>query len=214
MEYYFFVLGRNPPLGRAEIFLYLEKEKIPFQEIFFEENILILSLEKEFNFFIQEFGGVLKLGKLKVFEDKNSFFDFIEKEEIIKEDKFDYSLLGNMNEEIFINKFKREQKKARIKKIGRKLRHQTGKISFLPKSDFDIFAFENKKIFFGLVEQTYESKEDEKRDMEKPVRRESLAISPRLAKILINLSGIKKGETLLDPFCGIGVILQEALLKN
>ncbi|MEM4330438.1 MAG: hypothetical protein QW273_00310 [Candidatus Pacearchaeota archaeon] len=25
---------------------------------------------------------------------------------------------------------------------------------------------------------------------------------------------IKKGETLLDPFCGIGIILQEALLKN
>ena len=35
--------------------------------------------------------------------------------------------------------------------------------------------------------------------------------SIRLARILINLSGIKKG-TLLDPFCGTGVILQEALL--
>ena len=54
----------------------------------------------------------------------------------------------------------------------------------------------------------------EKRDMNKPVRRESLSISPRLAKILINLSLIKKGETLVDPFCGIGVILQESLIQN
>ena len=50
--------------------------------------------------------------------------------------------------------------------------------------------------------------------MNKPIRRQELAISPRLAKIMINLSGIKKGEKLLDPFCGIGVILEEALLQN
>jgi hypothetical protein len=37
--------------------------------------------------------------------------------------------------------------------------------------------------------------------MQKPIRREELAISPRLAKILINLSGAKKNNLLLDPFC-------------
>ena len=36
----------------------------------------------------------------------------------------------------------------------------------------------------------------------------------RLAKILINLSEVKDEEILLDPFCGIGVILEEALLQN
>ena len=56
--------------------------------------------------------------------------------------------------------------------------------------------------------------EIKKRDMDKPVRREELAISPRLAKILINLSGVKQGELLLDPFCGIGGILIEALIKK
>jgi tRNA G10 N-methylase Trm11 len=40
-----------------------------------------------------------------------------------------------------------------------------------------------------------------------------LAISPRLAKIMINLSEIKNGK-LLDAFCGVGTILQEALLQG
>jgi tRNA (guanine10-N2)-dimethyltransferase len=35
------------------------------------------------------------------------------------------------------------------------------------------------------------------------------SLSPKLAKALINLSGIKKGE-ILDPFCGSGGILVEA----
>ena len=50
--------------------------------------------------------------------------------------------------------------------------------------------------------------------MEKPFRREELAISPRLAKIIINLSEVKTKGKIIDPFCGIGVILFEGLLKN
>ena len=50
--------------------------------------------------------------------------------------------------------------------------------------------------------------------MNKPVRRQSLAISPRLSKILVNLSQVKKGQLLLDPFCGVGGILQEALIRE
>jgi tRNA G10 N-methylase Trm11 len=35
---------------------------------------------------------------------------------------------------------------------------------------------------------------------------------PRLAKIMLNLSHCKPGKIFLDPFCGVGTILQEALL--
>jgi len=43
---------------------------------------------------------------------------------------------------------------------------------------------------------------------------QDLSISPRLAKIMINLSQVKSGFRLLDAFCGIGVILEEALLQH
>lgn len=37
-----------------------------------------------------------------------------------------------------------------------------------------------------------------------------ISLHPRYARALINLTGVKKGETLLDPFCGTGGILIEA----
>lgn len=37
-----------------------------------------------------------------------------------------------------------------------------------------------------------------------------ISLHPRLARALVNLSEIKKGQTLLDPFCGTGGILIEA----
>ncbi len=38
-------------------------------------------------------------------------------------------------------------------------------------------------------------------------------LPPKLARIMVNLSGLKKG-TILDPFCGTGVVLQEALMEG
>jgi len=69
---------------------------------------------------------------------------------------------------------------------------------------------------FGLnsVQPKYDFSKVIMRDMEKPNQRASLAISPRLSKILVNLSGAKQENLLLDPFCRVGGILQEALIKN
>jgi tRNA G10 N-methylase Trm11 len=54
----------------------------------------------------------------------------------------------------------------------------------------------------------------QKRDIGKPYQRKIFAIPPRLAKIMANLSSCAPGKTLLDPFCGVGTILLEALLLN
>ncbi len=54
----------------------------------------------------------------------------------------------------------------------------------------------------------------QKRDTGKPVQRRIFAMPPRIAKILLNLSHCAPGRKLLDPFCGVGTILQEALLMG
>ena len=56
--------------------------------------------------------------------------------------------------------------------------------------------------------------EFQKRDIYKPNQRKIFAIPPRLARIMVNLSACKPGKALLDPFCGVGTILQEALLEK
>src|SRR5690606_35926256 len=55
------------------------------------------------------------------------------------------------------------------------------------------------------------------RDQQRPKRDAKVGmLPPKLAQIIINLASGKlkltPGETLLDPFCGTGVILQEAKL--
>jgi tRNA G10 N-methylase Trm11 len=52
-----------------------------------------------------------------------------------------------------------------------------------------------------------------RRDYQRPVRDEKQGmIPPKVAQIMLNLSGCKAGEAVLDPFCGIGTIVQEGLL--
>ena len=55
-----------------------------------------------------------------------------------------------------------------------------------------------------------------RRDQARPARDARVGmLPPKLAQILINLCGpIDKPATLLDPFCGTGVVLQEALLMG
>ncbi len=55
-----------------------------------------------------------------------------------------------------------------------------------------------------------------KRDQARPARDAKVGmLPPKLAQILINLCGpLSKNATILDPFCGTGVVLQEALLMG
>jgi tRNA G10 N-methylase Trm11 len=56
--------------------------------------------------------------------------------------------------------------------------------------------------------------EFQRRDIGRPFQRKIFAIPPRLAKIMVNLGYCTSGKLLLDPFCGVGTILQEALLTR
>jgi len=56
--------------------------------------------------------------------------------------------------------------------------------------------------------------EFQKRDVGKPNQRKIFAMPPRLARIMVNLASCTQGRLLLDPFCGVGTILQEALLAE
>lgn len=56
--------------------------------------------------------------------------------------------------------------------------------------------------------------EFQKRDIYKPNQRKIFGMPPRLARIMVNLSSCTPGKVLLDSFCGVGTILQEALLER
>ncbi len=209
----FFLLGRNPELSRYELLSYLESRKITFKEILYENNYILL--ESNFKFNIEDFGGIICLGDIIFNGNNNTFESFLNSINLVDEDKFNYSIIGNVDIDYLKDYFKRNKQKAILKHGRKKLKFQDGSFDIMPSSKNLFFLYEYKdNLFFGKVSQMFNSKEIEYRDMNKPIRREELAISPRLSKILINLSGAKENDLLLDPFCGVGGILQEALLKK
>ena len=209
----FFILGRNPELSREELFSYLDARDMKYKEILFEENYLVLELDFEFD--IQELGGTIKQGKIEFEDTIFGFAEFLGKNDLVQEDKFTYSLFGNAEIDLLKNYFKENRQKAILKHGGKNLHLQEGPEVKFPNADHLFFAYETEKTFyFGKILQEYNYNEVKKRDLGRPYSREELDISARLSKILINLSGTKKDDLLLDPFCGIGGIMQEALIKK
>lgn len=218
---YFFILGRNPTLSYAEIISYLKSHGVAYTVSLFKKNFLVLSVGEGIKFNVQDFGGVMKIGVANSFNSRKKLDEFV-KEYFMNSSKFTFSIIGeNEEEENFeieeklMKKFRSEKIKAQVRHNRAGLKLQDGERAILSNADVEFFyQIEEGKIYFGMVEQDYSYEEVKKRDMEKPARREELAISPRLAKILINLSQVREGELLVDPFCGIGVIVQEAILKG
>jgi tRNA G10 N-methylase Trm11 len=77
-----------------------------------------------------------------------------------------------------------------------------------------LFCMGLEQTFVAITTAVHNPFEFQKRDVGKPVQRRIFAIPPRLARIMINLAACTEGKVLLDPFCGVGTILQEALLSK
>ncbi len=77
-----------------------------------------------------------------------------------------------------------------------------------------LFCIDKEWTFVALTVAVHDPFEFQKRDVGKPSQRKIFAIPPRLARIMVNLAGAAEGKVFLDPFCGVGTILQEALLAK
>jgi len=219
---YVFILGRNVDLSIEEIKSFFKKEGINFGIISKFSNGILIETERILRGVVDKLGGAISLGEVLAEGDVKKIIEILDNKSLhnARRNKLNY-VVYNFNGREFErisfylkNRFRKEELKATEKKLTGRISLQGGEeVSKVSSNliDEQYFIFENS---FGRIIEETDYEEIEKRDMGKPVRRNELSISPRLAKILINLSQVKQGETLLDPFCGIGTILQEALLQN
>ena len=77
-----------------------------------------------------------------------------------------------------------------------------------------LFCIGKEETWVATTVAVHNPFEFQKRDIYKPNQRKIFAIPPRLARIMVNLSACAAGKVFLDPFCGVGTILQEALLEK
>ncbi len=87
------------------------------------------------------------------------------------------------------------------------------KFNEIPAKGFElIIAVKADQAVLALTEAFQDIDWYSKRDYDRPKRSAKVGmLPPKLAQIMINLS---KGEKIYDPFCGTGVVLQEALLMG
>jgi precorrin-6B methylase 2 len=84
----------------------------------------------------------------------------------------------------------------------------------LSREAFDVVAFPYHGGFaLGPTAWVPDSASMRQRGTRKPAPHPDIALSPRLARTLVNLAGLGPGQTILDPFCGSGTILIEAYAK-
>jgi len=228
---YLFLFGRNVELSLAEVFSYFEKEGFGVNLEGIQLNGALLDSKEKLNIkeMIDQLGGTVAIGEVLFYGDLDKVAKKVGETPIYSgtSNKPSYSVFNFADENAsnvilsgIKNNLKKEKLKTKYVPLKGSISMQVGETIFgspsqIKKLDERYFLFKKESLyFFGKLSEVFDSKESERRDMGKPARRESLAISPRLAKILINLSSVKENGTLFDPFCGIGVILQEALLNK
>jgi tRNA G10 N-methylase Trm11 len=85
----------------------------------------------------------------------------------------------------------------------------------LTREALDVVAFPYHGGFaLGPTAWVPDSAAMRQRGTRKPSPHPDISLSPRLARTLVNLAGLKSGQTLLDPFCGSGTILVEACARS
>jgi tRNA G10 N-methylase Trm11 len=234
---YFLILGKNPILSKAEIEAVLALKGFKYKAIKFYAQVLILETEKEIDveWLNQRLGGTVKIGKilgsvnnLENFEHK--FFDWIE----FGNGKvfFGFSLYS-LEAAVHVQKYQRTLNPVAME-IKRKLREEkqinsryvvsreielssviVAKNKLLKNGAEICFFVAAQEILVGQTLAVQPFEEFGERDFGRPSRDSvSGMLPPKLAKIMINLAQANEDKIMLDPFCGSGTILQEALLMG
>src|SRR3989344_2261970 len=184
---YLFVLGRDKSLGILEVISFLKARRLTYKIVYSEKKFLILELDK-FNFSVEEFGGIIKIGR-------ETSLDKI----VIDKNKITYSVYGDKVLNELKKKFKEEKVKAMFRKYSDEPNKNDLELINIEDSIFEMYSISNPKDY-------------KNRDENRPKFDEKKVVSIRLAKILINLSQAR--YEVLDPFCGCGTILQEGLREK
>ncbi|MDD5331292.1 MAG: DNA methyltransferase [Candidatus Nanoarchaeia archaeon] len=203
MKDYIFVLGRDPEISLEEIKRYLESRRYDFKIKEYNKKIALVSVDHLKNKIIGDLGGTLKIAEVFNIKDLD-----INQDEI----KYGFSVYGSKGITKIKNELKNYFKKQKTKVI---IKNPKMGETFSPsefKGNFIEFVVYNNYLAKTILVSN--PKDYGNRDDKKPYFDRLKVTSIRLTKILINLSGVKENETLLDPFCGTGTILQEALLMG
>lgn len=230
---YFFVLGNNTELSRAELESVNNREGWGMVLKHISESVSFGETSKEFKSAesIGMLGGTIKVGRILESVTQIEDIPSVALEELPRAGKvfFGLSTYAAGGE---IKKIQQKETnigmsiKKVLKEAGLSARYVTSKESVLSSVVVEtnklltqggevVLCVMNDGINVGITEAVQPFKKFGERDYGRPAR-DSLSgmLPPKLALMMVNLLEQPKEAVLLDPFCGSGTILQEALLAG
>ena len=218
MKRYAFILGKNPILSSAEIVSVLKARGISFNLQDRGREFLVMDLSERVS--VGDLGGSIKLGEvLSSFPGKSIPDDALKEAASLIPPKSLFGVsaygMGWKDSASMLKRFRGKQCKFMNIPRGRgALTHVEVIKRRLIEDSVEFLTLSGSRTHLAKTLGVHNPFEFQKRDMDRPFKRPMLSIPPRLARIMVNLAGQKPGGVLLDPFCGIGTVLQEAALMD
>jgi tRNA G10 N-methylase Trm11 len=205
---YLFHLGHQPLLSQAEIHAVLAKLNTTILNEQVTGEFMLLESQTKLSpaDLIKQLGGTIKimshLADVKPTAKDIANYLYIQ----IPDGKINFSLSGAP----FALQIKKE-----LKALERSVRYIEPKNSATVLHNDLVATASDLHIFNKLVFATSGLQDLEgfaARDYDRPkIDSKSGMLPPKLARLMINLTGVAHDETLLDPFCGSGTLLMEAI---
>ncbi|NTU98707.1 methyltransferase domain-containing protein [Candidatus Falkowbacteria bacterium] len=225
---YFFVLGNHQGISAAELAAVLSAPAGSFELVDNQPIVLYnTDIEIKATELIGKLGGTIKIGE--VVEKAVNVSEILPNIKKIISNKAGAGKLlfgfSSYIERLPLKQFAMETKKffkeleissrwvvSRDPILSSVVVEQNG----LVDQGVEISFFKHKKhIYIGKTLAVQPFKELSRRDYGRPARDDhSGMLPPKLAQIMINLAKFKEEKRLLDPFCGSGTIINEALLMG
>ncbi len=211
---YAVIFGKNPLLSEAEFHAFVRRFNLKVGIIDSNRDWMVFNSSPKLERYFHWLGGSLKLVRI-VGEGE----DAIKELEYAK--LFTVSLYGKNDWKLWRklgSSIKREFKAEGSSKFFKPAKVYSMPAELILKGfpevkDFVFLFREDGSFWVGETVKVTDPFELKKLDVDRPVQRPILSIPPRLARIMVNLTEVRKGS-FLDPFCGIGTVLQEFVLQG
>lgn len=223
MSKYAFILGQASRLAAAEVLSVLNQPK----NYLWQDNFLIADTELEPTALLKQLGGTIKIAKIitnfKNLEDFKTadWCQYLETQDLSGKFTFGFSLYQGTQKD-YQHLFKLALSVKKELKAKSSVRLVTSREPILSSVIVTKNNLLNKELLFLKTADNWQiavtcAVQDfddyGQRDILRPERdSRSGMLPPKLAQMMINLAGANKKLNLLDPFCGSGTILQEAML--
>jgi tRNA G10 N-methylase Trm11 len=232
---YAFVLGREPALSTAEILSLLKSRGVGFdpKDCLFSNSILMVETEAELGpEFFHDLGGSIKIAEVlgASTQLEENLFEALES---LGRESLDFGLSLYPLEAVLSGGYKSLlyglrplalTMKKRLKESGKSVRVvlpdgpaltavQVDKNRLIEKGAELLILVGQGTVWIARTLAVQAFEEFSGRDFGRPGRdAKSGMLPPKLARMMINLSGAPENGTLSDPFCGSGTVLSEAAL--